>query len=104
MTGRSLSSGSALRIAEGLVAVHLGHDDVEQDDVDRRDRRVAQQLQGGPAVLGFDRLVADGRQQPDQQPAIERGVVDDQDAAAGHARRRRACAVVAARPSRPGPR
>ena len=65
---------------ERLVAVHHRHDDVEEDDVDRRRAGVPQPLERDAAVLGLDRLMADAAQQLRQQQAVERGVVDDEDA------------------------
>ena len=43
--------------AEGLVAVHLGHLEVQQDDVDARGVLRLQEVHGQPAVLGLDHLV-----------------------------------------------
>ena len=66
------------------VAVHLGHDDVEEDDVDGRLDRVTQPIERLPPVACFDRLVSDALQQPREELAVELGVVDDEDAAGPH--------------------
>ena len=63
------------------VAVHLGHDDVEQDHVDRRLVRVAQPLERLHAVADLHRLVPDALQESGEQLAVEGGVVDDEDPA-----------------------
>ena len=68
-----------LERGERLVAVHLGHDDVEQD---RRRPAASPGRAAGrapPAVGGLERLVADPAEQPDEQLAVERRVVDDED-------------------------
>jgi hypothetical protein len=64
------------------VAVHLGHLDVEQDEVDRLRVGCAKDVEGQPAVLSLDRSMAEVLEQTHEQASIERGVVDDQDAAA----------------------
>ena len=79
MTGRCGAPGPPQR-RQRLVAVHLRHEDVEQDHVDRRLVRVAQPVERLPAVLRLDGLVPDPAQQPGQQLAVEGGVVDDEDA------------------------
>ena len=43
-----------------------------------------QEIQGLAAIRGFQRVVADRRQETDEQSPVEGGVVDDEDAAAGH--------------------
>ena len=65
---------------ERLVAIHDGHDDVEEDDVDRRRVGVPEPVQGLLAVARLDRLVAQALEQPREQLPIERRVVDDEDA------------------------
>jgi hypothetical protein len=84
-----------LECLEGLIAVHLGHHDVQQDHVDRVGVRIAQEVQRLPPVDRLGRLMADRRQEADQQPAVERGVVDDEDAAAAHAPASGAAGTVA---------
>ena len=69
---------------ERLVAVHDRHHDVEQDEIDRGSLTVGQAVERLAPVLGFDRLVTDRLEQADQQPAIERCVVDDEDATGRH--------------------
>ena len=79
MWRRASSARSAL---ERLVAVELGHQQVEQHDVDRRLGHDLQRLQ---TVLGLDRLDAQlGQRAPEQHP-VEAVVVDDE-RAAGHGR------------------
>ena len=67
-----------------LVAVHDRHDDVQQDDVDRLRSVVAQHRERLATVRRLDGRVTDVGKQPDEQSPVERRVVDDQDAAAGH--------------------
>ena len=64
---------------EGLVAVHVGHDDVEQDDVDRLRSPGREDRERRPAVTGLERPWPDPAEQPGQQPAVEHRVVDDED-------------------------
>ena len=79
---RQVAQGRVVaELGEHLVAVHLRHDDVKEDHVDRRNIRVAQTGEGLAAVLGLHRLVAEAPQQPRQELAVERRVVDDEDAA-----------------------
>ena len=102
MTGRSRRRRIGLEGRERLVAVHLGHDDVEQDDVDRRRRpgragssRASRPFSASTASWPID------VQQADEEAPIERGVVDDEDASAGHraspaiGRRRRGASMAA---------
>src|SRR3954471_16732277 len=82
---------------ENLVAVHLGHDDVEEDHVDRGRLEVTEPLERFAAVARFDWLMTETAQEPRQELAVERRVVDDEDPAGrirssvcrGHAARRR---------------
>ena len=76
--------GIGLHGLERLVAVHLGHDDVQQHDVDGADAGVAQEFERLPTVDRLQGLVADRGQEADEQAAIEGRVVDDQHASAGH--------------------
>jgi hypothetical protein len=66
---------------EHRIAVHLGHDDVEEDHVDRGSARVAQPLERLDSVPDLDRLVSDAPQEPRQELAVELGVIDDEDPA-----------------------
>ena len=61
---------------EHLVAVELGHEHVEQDDVERR--AAVQQLPARAAVVGGRDRVAEALEVAGQQPAVDRVVVDDQ--------------------------
>jgi hypothetical protein len=67
------------QLGEHLVPVHLGHDDVEEDHVDRRLARVAEPVQRLPPVPGLDRLVPDPAEEAGEELAVEVGVVDDED-------------------------
>ena len=67
---------------ERFVAIHLRHDDVEEDDVDGRIGRVAQEFEGCPPIGRLERLVTDRPQESRQELPIEGRVVDDEDAAA----------------------
>ena len=78
---RRLHPRVVAELGEHLVAVHLRHDDVKEDHVDRRNIRVAQTGERLAAVDGLDGLVPQAAQQPSEELAIERCVVDDQDAA-----------------------
>ena len=69
MTGRSRSAVVGLERLERLVAVHARHHDVEQDDVDRRRRPVAQHVERLAAVARLERLVADALEQADAAAA-----------------------------------
>jgi hypothetical protein len=64
---------------------HLGHDDVEQDEIDRLRARVAQPRKCLATIPCFDCPVADAFEQTDQQASVERRVVDDQDPCRVHA-------------------
>ena len=68
--------------AERLVAVHLGHLEVEQDDVDARRALRLEQVHRLPAVLGLDDLVALRLEGAGEDGPVEPGVVDDEDAPA----------------------
>ena len=60
---------------EHLVAVELGHQHVEQDDVERL---APHGLPARAAVVGGHDLVALALQVGGQQPAVDRVVVDDE--------------------------
>ena len=81
MTGRCRKRHVVAERGEHGVAVHLGHDDVEEDHVDRRLVRVAQPLERLHAIADLDRLVPDALQESGEQLAVEGGVVDDEDPA-----------------------
>ena len=83
--------------AERLVAVHLGHLEVEQDDVDARRALGLEQVHGRPAVLGLDDLVALRLERAREDGPIEPRVVDDEDAAVLARSRCLACRHGAAR-------
>ena len=73
--------GIVLEAAQHREAVHLGHHDVEQDQVDRF---AGQPVEGVPAMDRGHRLVLEQLQLLRQHVAIERLVVDDQDAGGRH--------------------
>ena len=82
MTGRSRSAVVGLERLERLVAVHARHDDVEQDDVDRRRgrrprSRSSASRPSAASTASWPIVV----QEADEQPPVERRVVDDQHAA-----------------------
>ena len=81
MTGMMPKRQVVAERREHRVAVHLGHDDVEEDHIDRRLVRVAQPLERLHAIADLDRLVADALQESGEQLAVEGGVVDDEDPA-----------------------
>ena len=60
-----------LHDGQRLVAVQHRHHDVEQHDIDRICSQVAKPLEGILSVHGFDRVVTDRRQQPDEEATIE---------------------------------
>ena len=64
---------------EGLVAVELGHHQVEQDDVDRRRPGIAQAGQCETSVLGLDGLVTERGQEASEHQPVDPAVVDHQD-------------------------
>ena len=76
ITGRWRSVRVLADEREHLVAVELGHEHVEQDDVEG----VAdvQLLPAAPAVDGGDDLVAEPFEVAREQPAVDRIVVYDQ--------------------------
>jgi hypothetical protein len=74
-----LQGGVRSERRQHLVAVHLRHDDVEEDHVDRRRGRVAEALERFASVRGLDRLMADPPQQLREQLPVEGRVVDDED-------------------------
>ena len=77
ITGMWRSSGVALEAAQDLEAVDPGHHDVEQDQIDGF---AAQPLEGVPAMDRGERLVLEQLELLRQHVAVERLVVDDQDA------------------------
>ncbi len=81
MTGRWRGRVGGLDPAERLVAVHLRHLEVEQDDVDARRAFGLEQVHRHPAVLGLDDLVALGLEGAREDGPVEPRVVDDEDAA-----------------------
>ena len=74
--GRQRRIGLDLR--EGLVAVELGHDQIEQDDVDGRRPGVPQARQGETTVLGLQGLVTERGQEPGEHQPVDPAVVDHQ--------------------------
>ena len=62
---------------ERLVAVELGHEDVEQHDVDVAGVR-AHEVEGLGPVLGLQRLEAERRELADQDEPVDAAVVDDE--------------------------
>ncbi len=69
---------------ECAVAVETGHEEIEQDDVERAVLGSRKPLQGGePVVRRLDR-VSLFPDQPFEQPAVDDRIVDDEDAASTH--------------------
>ena len=79
MTGVSIADFAQL--GEHAEPVEVRHHEVEDDDVDARPVRRAQERQPRLAGLGHDRLVAEAAHHRLQKPPLNRIVVDDENGA-----------------------
>ena len=77
ITGISGEARVGFELLEDGDAVQLGHHDVEEDDVSRVR---AQELERFPSVLGRPRPMTLLLEQANEELAVERVVVDDEDA------------------------